>query len=628
MAVKNFMSLLTDTWMPEVISATLSLVSWAVNVILLFIFDGESLFDRDHVTLNTLISIFSTASRVLLLFAVSSALGQWKYISLAQKEMKMIEFQNLDDASRGVTGSVFLLWSTKLRSLAGLGAVVMILSLAIDPFAQSIIDISSRNVRSAANPASVSQAKRYSLGLDIVNWNFTQTFDGDTPVYNLTSTPDFSMQSSILAGLSGATSTISDHAEFQCPSSQCEWGPFQSLGVCSKCNDVTSSLNVTDPPSGFNSLQNDKALSYTPLYDWTNWGASVSRLVAPRKVTWIQLPNGLFMDGYPSLPSVIPAEQVAMVSLGTTNRSQSVSFQDLDTMLYSMSFIRVPNGMNVTENFPNVSVDATECALYYCVNEYSSHAVNGTLQESVREVSHDQTADSWQAVNQSISPSYHPTSLMQSIYFPRTDLELVGSYRMSQEAINGIGSLISETMEETISLNDVAIPSVVNGYYISSLSGDSYQFGPNAMKPLYDSTDLNETFTQLASSMSNSIRSNADNGTVVYGKIQVTVYKVHWPWIALPILECIGACAFLALTILKSRQLQTPLWKSSSLAVLACGASVDEGLRGASSVSEMEAVAGQRNMSLLNSGKGGAAYTSTDPDGRSDIELRPLSRAS
>lgn len=115
MAVKNFMSLLTDTWMPEVISATLSLVSWAANVILLFIFDGESLFDRDHVTLNTLISIFSTASRVLLLFAVSSALGQWKYISLAQKEMKMIEFQNLDDASRGVTGSVFLLWSTKLR---------------------------------------------------------------------------------------------------------------------------------------------------------------------------------------------------------------------------------------------------------------------------------------------------------------------------------------------------------------------------------------------------------------------------------------------------------------------------------------------------------------------------------
>jgi len=47
------------------------------------------------------------------------------------------------------------------------------------------------------------------------------------------------------------------------------------------------------------------------------------------------------------------------------------------------------------------------------------------------------------------------------------------------------------------------------------------QYAPDSMRPIYQSEDLNATFNALATSMSNSIRSNADNGTSVIGTVGV-----------------------------------------------------------------------------------------------------------
>ncbi|KAK7615025.1 hypothetical protein BKA81DRAFT_431480 [Phyllosticta paracitricarpa] len=70
-----------DTWVPEIVSVALSLVAWAVNIALLAAFNGQPIFEWHSASLNTLVSVFSTLSRVLLLFAVSSALRQWNYIT-------------------------------------------------------------------------------------------------------------------------------------------------------------------------------------------------------------------------------------------------------------------------------------------------------------------------------------------------------------------------------------------------------------------------------------------------------------------------------------------------------------------------------------------------------------------
>ncbi|KAK8167542.1 hypothetical protein BC567DRAFT_15141 [Phyllosticta citribraziliensis] len=574
-----------DTWIPEIVSVALSLAAWAVNMALLGAFNGQPVFEWHKATLNTLVSVFSTLSRVLLLFAVSSALGQWKYIAFAQQQRKLIEFQHFDQASRGAHGSLMLLWSTGLRSLAGLGALIMVVSLAIDPFTQSIMSFSTR--QTSEMPSSISRALRYSKGTQLVDLEdrVGSIYDG---IKGITSIPDFSMQLSILAGFSGQRSAVHTSVFFTCASNTCEWEPFESLGVCSKCNNVNSSLEVT-------SLYHS---SYITLYDMTTRRQNPRRSFAGQ-IVQVRLPNGLFMDGWPARTADAAPEQVAMVSSGTTDPNATISFKDFDTLLYAMSFIKAPPDVDVTEDFPDVPLEATECALYYCVNEYSPSAHNGTLHEPVREVSREQTPGSWRAVNQSLAPNYHPTSLAQTINFPRTDLELVGSYNISQAAINGLGTYMSSLTQERFSPIANANLTDVTGFYSASPSGDRFQFAPDVMKPLYDAYTLDSTFSWLAHSMSSNMRVNADAGTMTFGQTGITAYLVHWPRIALPLLECVGACVFLAITIAKSRSLKVALWKSSSLAMLACGANVPAAFGAARSLSDMEVAAEKMAIPLM-----------------------------
>src|SRR3569833_460543 len=51
---------------------------------------------------------------------------------------------------------------------------------------------------------------------------------------------DFSIQSAAMAGLSSLLGTLSLELPFACPSRNCTWDGFDSLSVCSQCNDVSS----------------------------------------------------------------------------------------------------------------------------------------------------------------------------------------------------------------------------------------------------------------------------------------------------------------------------------------------------------------------------------------------------
>lgn len=72
--------------------------------------------------------------------------------------------QLFDDASKGPWGAVKLLWCCGLRGIAiiaSLGAVITLLTLAMDPFAQQILTFPSRLVPDLANNASVAVTSTY-----------------------------------------------------------------------------------------------------------------------------------------------------------------------------------------------------------------------------------------------------------------------------------------------------------------------------------------------------------------------------------------------------------------------------------------------------------------------------------
>lgn len=79
-----------------------------------------------------------------LIVPTSEALGQLKWNWFRQSNA-MWDFEIFDKASRGPWGAVMLLFRTKGRSLAALGAILILLLLAIDTFFQQVVAMPTRN---------------------------------------------------------------------------------------------------------------------------------------------------------------------------------------------------------------------------------------------------------------------------------------------------------------------------------------------------------------------------------------------------------------------------------------------------------------------------------------------------
>jgi hypothetical protein len=143
-----------------------------------------------------------------------------------------------------------------------------------------------------------------------------------------------------------------------------------------------------------------------------------------------------------------------MTTLGTTNASRTIAHQNFTTLIWSQSFLRHPRGLNISRLSASEStpVKATECALYYCINTFTSTVTNGILKETLTPVETTISPNSWilgranpsQDITKEFPPwrlpslSYHP----RYSYPPRTDLTLNNQFNLSQSAISSISSYV------------------------------------------------------------------------------------------------------------------------------------------------------------------------------------------
>lgn len=100
-------------------------------------------------------------------------------------------------------------------------------------------------------------------------------------------------------------------------------------------------------------------------------------------------------------------------SFGTGNPNKTNTMRDIDTLIWSMSVIypdiEVVNASSSL--WPDVRLQATECALYYCVKDVSSSMEGNQLLENITEAT-DAVGDpeSWQrgSSKSSLGPEYVP----------------------------------------------------------------------------------------------------------------------------------------------------------------------------------------------------------------------------
>lgn len=395
------------------------------------------------------------------------------------------------------------------------------------------------------------------------------TKNDDVTSSDASASADVAMTSAVLSGLTQSYSVTAQQTKHNCLSGNCTWDTFQSLAVCSACIDLTNRLNRIIVP----------------------FIACSSQHV---NLTVFRLSNGLGLTDTQTHESQYPLTWMA--GFGTGNGSQSISFGSKDTLIWSMTMIRLSNP---NAAWPSSPVTASECGLWYCVKNYDSLIKDGNLIEIESPAPSMKSKNSWHLDKFGLSEvrgKDKDTTLSFGIssIFNRTDLQLGDRFFVSQAAVYGISNLMNTTFtragyNDIVKADEVTFATCLNTsrYNTSVLvNGINAYFGsgndrtiqnPTAMSYLYNSQDLNATFATLAKSMTNSIRENSDGNRTMTDKAGTlhVVYQVHWEYLILPIFLIVAHVVFLVIIIYYTRKSGLAVLCSSALPVLGFGGNIE-----------------------------------------------------
>lgn len=461
---------------------------------------------------------------------------------------------------------------TRCRLLLRFGLAMVCLMMVIDPFSQQLLQHEQRvnffedlNGTSAlnSNPSAYHDGKIVDPRDNLATGGYQYSYTEDSEMYNaIIST---SMEAAILRGLTEPKDVVQGHATatFSCPTRDCRWDTFQTLGVCSRCNDVTSELEENrEFGDFFNMMWGDEEGD-------ERW---VRRLNASDATAFV-LPNGHFLanpnDCYInddsrqcSFLGIHHEDYYFMTAYSTGKASRTVSMQDVNsTLIRAMSVIHIDRAKMEQSNtdalteptddednfWPNAPVAASECALYWCVKDIDSQLVDNILREEVSEAPGWHRVGPDDATEDELSLQFLPNRTYFEEPF-RGTLELTSSDPWSKFEVDAdTYQAVSNSLEQTLTMRwenetdavkrlQKLVPDLeemfngqIRGYPIAM---------PNAMADIWkgNHVDLDDTFESLAISMTNEVRRKRgvfESWVDVKGQVGVSgaAYKVVWPWL-------------------------------------------------------------------------------------------------
>lgn len=518
------------SWAWEIASLTLSVVGIALLIAFLVTINNTPYEDWQYTASpNTVVSIIVTITKAALFVPVSSCLGQLKW-NLFQSPAPLYHMQVIDQASRGPWGSLEVLlrgiFGSKTGILTYVGASLTILALAVDPFAQQILTFPQRTVPALNATASIQTSKHWYSG------------EGS----------DFSdvrleLPPSLLSAIIGGILQTHRPLEPRCNAGSCDFPGFPSLGICSKCEDVTSQTKQTCRKVG-------------PAY----WGDDIHP--AFKEITincTYQAPNNLSFDfeSFPQFSYGLESDPYKndhlTFRIGRWSLRARAGEPILDIQAPIVSLFEVDYTNPVFYNVSNVTAPPTkplvnECAVYFCKREYPAITyVPGDQNSSSVHV-----ADTQELIAQNVSdhtpgfpyyfapPNAPPT--------PSEDLE----YSMDFLTFTSFRPLMMSLFNSTYNINK------------RNSTSDTLKLATFLRR-----TDISEILDSVSTSVSDTIRTN-EYGTTLSGDAHrdETFIHVRWPWIILPVVVTLGSIALLLATAIGSKQKKAMLWKCMVLPLI------------------------------------------------------------
>jgi hypothetical protein len=565
-------------WLLEILSWLFSAICMAAVIgVLIYLKDDPlskwALAEKTGLTLNAYISILSKMAGAALILPVSEALGQLKWSWFLEHSKQMWDFEIFDNASRGPWGSLLLLIRTKGRALAAIGALIMLCSLALDPFFQQVVDFPDRwTVANAIT--TIPRVVNYKPPYKPSYQNGYEATSEDKVVAGVIR--EFFYENGTQPVIVG--NGTRPEIPLSCPTSNCTWPEYETLAVCSSCTDVTSLLDLT----------------YTCLQTTIDWSA---QYLGPFGKD--PLPNGTVCGHFLNVTSDDPILLSGYVFNETDNEIgeallvRNVPLTDFDTRepLYGVGSIVYPhirnpildalipsvgNGTNSVYNHEAPVVH--ECLLSWCVQTIKSSYEWGRYSENITGVYLDTTTEAkiwpWK--------TYETPDGLFMIYTQGITLEPSTSLdvRSNSSLMNPSYNVDNTSANNFLNIFDDMFPS-----YYTAQSADAqpllrYKNYVNpytrelAFNPWEAPNNITRHMERLATALTNLVRSSTTK-IMIHGEAynKESYVSVRWEWLTLPLgLLCISLI-FLAATVTKSatERDRVGVWKTSAYATLLYG---------------------------------------------------------
>jgi hypothetical protein len=190
------------------------------------------------ISVNAILSVLVTVQKGAMGVIIAECLSQLKW-SWFKKERKLEDLSTFDEATRGVWGAGVLLVTPRAWYLAYSGAFLFIAAFMIGPTVQQSVTVKIRVIESDSSFASMPVCNQ--TAFDVMGTN------GAGPGDNRVRMPILgAMYNGLLQ--TGSQNPISPI----CPSGNCTFPAYQSLGFCSECQDISDQIVYTVADTGNN----------------------------------------------------------------------------------------------------------------------------------------------------------------------------------------------------------------------------------------------------------------------------------------------------------------------------------------------------------------------------------------
>ncbi|KAI1778245.1 hypothetical protein F4818DRAFT_291167 [Hypoxylon cercidicola] len=541
-------SLASWWWWWEIGAALLSVISMALIVGLLLNINDTPLSSWAFpIQPNSLLAVLTTLAKTTLLVPVASCIGQlkWRHFTLLRRSLDHLQLY--DDASRGPWGSAAMVYDLISHVPAMFVplclAVLSITALGIDPSAQQIISVQSREIKSSNASVLTSRTGAYFSqiwDLRMADWKAevdpalgSEAFPGVEIFSKAEKSREFlKFQKALYSAMSGSM----PEPYYTCPEPalRCVWDDFSTLGICGRYRNITDSVmqncSVHEPTSF------ESPFIYTTCDFWyldsTEGSMCSSSNPNPISLSYIRSDNKALLD-----------DLIFDISIANTSAS--------------IASIWIVKAMNITSDFDGDIIRTYESYasdFYWC-----DKVLHGTRTSNRGLTTSSVGTTPWAGMDGSscsLDDISNPPGLYAagSIFPYLFNLDNKTTYNISGPAYQGMSTSLESLVAETLNTDET-------GNELSSL------IWVNTM----------ETFTHNLADMLTvyMLTPKGDNMNVTtvpgYMIYNDTYIQIEWQWLILPLFETILTCVLLVVTIILTRG--QPLMKNSTIALLVHGLS-------------------------------------------------------